>query len=167
MLGLLLTVAIASLGPGAQASAPCRDTHVRGDAVREARAVRCLINRERARHDLPSVRREVHLERAAAAYSRLMVRRRFFDHVGPDGSTPTSRVRAAGYRGPGVGETLAWGTGSSGDAAGTVDRWLHSPGHRAILLSRDMRAIGVGVAHGSPDSRYRGGETVTADFGTR
>ena len=138
----------------AVAPAPCRDTHVRGDAVREARAVRCLINRERARHGLRAVRRDVHLERAALAYSRLMVRRRFFDHVGPDGSTPTSRVRAAGYRGPGVGETIAWGTGASGDAAGTVDRWLHSPSHRAILLSADMHAIGVGVGHGSPVAGY-------------
>jgi uncharacterized protein YkwD len=161
MLAVVLTAVLAA------APAPCHDTHVRGDAVREARAVRCLINRERARHGLGAVRRDVHLERAAGAYSRLMVRRRFFDHVGPDGSTPTSRVRAAGYRGPGVGETIAWGTGRSGDAAGTVDRWLHSPGHRAILLSAGMRAIGVGVGHGSPVAGYSGGETVTADFGTR
>ena len=164
MLAALLAVALV---PAAHAAAPCRDVHVRGSLVREARAIRCLINRERARHDLPALRRDAHLEAAATAYSRLMVRRRVFDHTGPDGSTPSSRVRAAGYRGPGVGETIAWGTGSSGDAAGTVDRWLHSPGHRAILLSADMRAIGVGVAAGSPVAQYRGGRTVTADFGSR
>ena len=119
------------------------------------------------RHHLPAVRLDGHLEDAAASYSRFMVRHHFFAHVGPGGSTPTSRVRAAGYRGPGVGETLAWGTGTSGDPAGTVSRWLHSPGHRAILLSPSMHAIGVGIAHGSPVPSIEGGETVTADFGTR
>ncbi len=161
MLTVLLVSAVAAASP-----APCRDTHLLTDPVREARAVRCLINRERARNGLAAVRREAHLERAATAYSRLMVRRRFFAHEGPDGSTPSSRVRAAGYIGPGVGETIAWGTGASGDPAGTVDRWLHSPGHRAILLSKQMRTIGVGVAHGSPVAGYSGGATVTADFGT-
>ena len=161
MITVLLASAVVAAGP-----APCRDAHLRTDPVREARAVRCLINRERARHGLVAVRREAHLERAAVAYAKLMVKRRFFAHEGPDGSTPSSRVRASGYDGPGVGETIAWGAGASGDPTGTVDRWLHSPGHRAILLSKQMHTIGVGVAHGSPVAGYSGGATVTADFGT-
>jgi uncharacterized protein YkwD len=166
VLGLLVTAAVASFVPAPAAAAACQNTHVTGHPVREARATLCLINRERTRRGLGALKRNAALERAAVAYSRLMVRQNFFDHVSPGGSTPQSRVRHAGYRGNGVGETIAWGTGASGDAAGTVTRWLHSPPHRAILLSRDMRTIGIGVADGSPVKRYSGGETVTADFGT-
>lgn len=166
MLGLLATAAIASFAPAPVAAAACQNTHVTGHPVTEARATLCLINRERTSRGLKALTRNTALERAAVGYSRLMVRLDFFDHTSPGGSTPSSRVRQAGYRGNGVGETIAWGTGASGDAAGTVRRWLHSPPHRAILLSRDMRTIGVGVADGSPVKRYSGGETVTADFGT-
>ena len=150
----------------ALAGKPCRDTHVTSDPAREARAVRCLINRERAHHGLGLVKRNAALERAAVAYSKKMVREKFFAHESPDGSTPGGRIKAAGYRGNGYGETLAWGTGSLGDAAGTVNGWLNSPGHRAILLAKEMRVVGIGVALGSPDRQFNSGETVTADFGT-
>ena len=33
--------------------------------------------------------------------------------------------------------------------------WMHSSGHRANILARQFRCIGIGVANGAPDRRHR------------
>lgn len=146
--------------PGASAAQSCA-----GDD--RAEAIRCLINRERAERELPSLRADARLADAASDHSRDMVRRRFFDHVSPGGSTPGRRVARAGYDWSSLGETIAWGTGSKGTAAGTVARWMDSPPHRRILLEPRLRDIGIGVAQGAPMRGASGGTTVTADLGRR
>jgi uncharacterized protein YkwD len=131
--------------------------------------VTCLVNRERRRHGLAPYRRAGGLERAAQAHSADMVRRRFFDHVSPDGSTPASRVRRRGWldgaRAWSLGEAIAWGGGRSTSPAVIVRLWLRSPPHRAILLRRGFRWVGVGIAAGTP--RGGDGATFTLDAGRR
>lgn len=95
-----------------------------------------------------------------------MVRRGFFSHVSPGGSTPVTRARSAGYASSTVGETIAFGSGFSGTPISTVSRWLRSPPHAAVIYSASLREVGVGIASGSP-VRGRGGTTVSADFGRR
>ena len=65
-----------------------------------------------------------------------------------------------------AGETLAWGTGSYGSPAGVVNMWMHSPDHRAILLSSSYRFVGIGRAYGTFQG-YRGADIWTADWGHR
>jgi uncharacterized protein YkwD len=142
----------------------------RSTAHTERRAIACLLNAVRARNGLPGLRVNGRLARAARAHSRDMVRRRYFGHSSPGGSTMTARVRRAGYlrgaRAWEVGETLAWGTGSAATAAGIVGSWLGSAEHRAILLDPAYRQVGVGLALGLPDGERRGA-TLTAEFGRR
>jgi uncharacterized protein YkwD len=160
------------LFPGS-AVAACHGAHHRpthASLGRDARTTLCMVNRARTRHGLAPVRRVATLRRAAAAYSHAMVAGGFFSHTGPDGSTPASRVRQAGYlRGASawsVGETLAWGTGRLATPAAIVRAWMHSPGHRAILLDGRFRDVGIGVAVGAPGIAGPAA-TVTADFGAR
>ena len=98
-----------------------------------------------------------------------MVRRRFFDHVSPGGSTPASRVRRTGWldgaRAWSLGEAIAWAGGRGTSAAAIVRLWLHSPPHRAILLDRGFRRVGVGIAAGTP--RGGDGATFVLDAGRR
>jgi uncharacterized protein YkwD len=42
---------------------------------------------------------------------------------------------------------------------------MNSPGHRANILSSSFRAIGIGIALGTPGSGR--GATYTTDFGKR
>jgi uncharacterized protein YkwD len=49
----------------------------------------------------------------------------------------------------GTSENIGWLTCRSGWAAALVRMWLASPGHRANLLDRSARLVGVGVARGS------------------
>ena len=66
-----------------------------------------------------------------------------------------------------VGEVLAWGVASRSTAAGTVQAWMNSPGHRRILLSRRYGQIGIGLQAGTPFDAYPAGLTAAALFGRR
>jgi uncharacterized protein YkwD len=116
------------------------------------------INRARARHGLPPLRISAPLQRAARSHSRAMLRTGSFGH-----GDWYRRLRRHGARGRMLGETIAWGVGSSGSAGALVRMWLSSPSHRATLLHRGFRYVGVGVAVGS-FSGYGGANMATADF---
>jgi uncharacterized protein YkwD len=110
------------------------------------------INVVRVAHGLPRVAQSLKLRGAAqghsAVYSRIV------------GSGFVS-----GYAWVG-GETLAWGTGSLEGAHATVYAWMHSPEHRAILLSPQFRWVGISRECG----QYHGFANAcvwTADWVTR
>ena len=116
------------------------------------------VNRVRASHGLPPLVVDVALQRAARAHSAAMLRTGYFGH----GGFPT-RMRRFGVRGPRLGENIAWGTGASASAQSIVRMWLGSPGHRANLLRRGWRRVGIGA----PAGTFRGVSAVrmvTADF---
>jgi uncharacterized protein YkwD len=133
----------------------------------------CLINRERARRGLPRLREDARLARSAQQYSTEMAGRDFFGHVSPAGTTLTARLRAAGYlagaRAYTVGENIAWGAGPDATAHETVQGWMRSPGHRANILGRGFREVGVGVAPGAPVTLRAAvpAATYTTVFGAR
>ena len=136
-------------------------------------AVLCLHNRERARHGLPRLRENPLLRRAAERHTDNMVSERFFDHTSPSGSTMVERIRRTGYtkraRSWALGENIAWGSGSLATAAQIHRSWMKSPGHRANILQRSFREIGIGIESGLPVrlSAAQSGATYTTDFGFR
>ena len=163
---LCLAVVVLLAVPAANALA-CAGAQARPGTVSEGaytRAVECLVNEQRARAGRGGLSHDRRLARAARRYSTSMVRERFFDHVSPQGSTLSTRARAAGYSGGTLGETIGWGAGELATPAAIVQAWMASPPHHAILMSRAFRRIGLGVALGSPEGDD-GAATVTADFG--
>ena len=165
---ILLALAAATPAP---AAAACRGALASpaslGGAGRQA-AVVCEVNRVRRRHGLAPVSGHSRLRVMAGRYARAMVARRFFSHVSPGGSTLGDRLRASGYGGRRAGEVLAWGQGRLATPRAAVRSWLHSPPHRRVLLGRNYRHIGVGVALGSPyGGGLRGSATYAANFGAR
>jgi uncharacterized protein YkwD len=159
------------LGPAATASA-CAGARSRPTSATLKRAVRatvCLINAARSQHGLGVLRSKAKLRQAAVAHSRDMVSHGFFAHDSPTGSTPKQRVDRTGYLAGAhawaVGETIAWGSGRMASPAAIVNEWMHSAGHRAILLDGRYRDLGIGIAMGAPGGR--GGATFTGDFGAR
>jgi uncharacterized protein YkwD len=134
-------------------------------------AVLCLHNRERSAHGLPLLRENAKLRRAARGHSGDMVRSRFFAHESRSGADVSARILETGYarnRGWSLGENIAWGTGSLGTAGAIQRAWMASPGHKANILRRQFREIGIGIAIGAPaPSGGLHGATYTADFGVR
>jgi uncharacterized protein YkwD len=129
----------------------------------------CLLNEERAKHQLAPLRRDARLELAAQRHSQDMVARRFFDHDAPGGIDPQARMLAAGYPSNNAftGENIAWATGQKASPAGIVDLWMHSPPHRRNILRAQFLEIGIGFAPGAP-RRPRSTDppvTYTTDFG--
>jgi uncharacterized protein YkwD len=133
-------------------------------------AIVCLHNQVRAEHGLPGLRGNTRLRRAAEGHSADMVSAKFFDHTTPRGVTMVDRILRARYvranQGWLLGENLEWGTGRLATPQGAIDAWMDSPGHRANLLKRGYRDMGVGISLGVPTGNSAGA-TYTVDFGVR
>jgi uncharacterized protein YkwD len=157
----------------AQAAQECADADLEPTAANLGRirtALLCLHNKIRSEHDLPLLREHKRLRKAALGHSRDMVRDRYFEHTTPQGVTMVDRILKARYvrqdQGWALGENLEWGTGALATPRGAMDAWMQSPGHRANILKRSFREMGVGVVLGVPVSGS-GGATYTVDFGVR
>ena len=174
LLPSLALLALLVLVPAAPADARCKNANARPGTISSAahsRAVRCLIGQVRASKGARRLRRDGRLTKAARAQAVDMVVRDFFGHVSPTGRSFSQRIQIAGYRRSAkrwsVGETLAFGTGRRGTPRRLVRSWLSSPAHRAALLSRSWKHIGVSVVLGSPRGKQRGAATAAVAYGRR
>ena len=66
-----------------------------------AEQVLALVNQARAQAGLASLTMDPQLNQSAQSYSDYMASANFYAHDGPDGSTPLSRMNAAGFPGTG------------------------------------------------------------------
>ena len=133
-------------------------------------AVLCLHNQVRAQQGLPALKENTRLDRAALGHSNDMVGEGYFDHTTPGGFTFVDRILAAHYvkRSDGwtLGENLAWGTGDLSTPDGVMTSWMNSPGHKANILKRAYREVGIGIHLGVPTDDTVGA-TYTLDFGVK
>jgi uncharacterized protein YkwD len=170
---LALGALLAPAGAQAQGCADVNLKPTRANAEVVRAAVLCLHNQERSRHGLPALRENPRLRRAAGQHAAHMVGARFFDHTAPGGVTMVDRIRRTGYtsgaRAWSVGENIAWASGNLATALQIHRSWMRSPGHRANILQRAFREIGIGVQVGVPVrlSASQSGATYTTDFGYR
>ncbi len=180
---LLVLLAVLVAAPAAEAKAKRLNVAVAAQACADADlepapdnmerirdAVLCLHNRVRSQRDLPPLRENPRLRRAAIGHSQNMVSAGFFEHTAPSGATMVDRILRAGYvrrnEGWSLGENLAWGTGSFSTPRGALESWMDSPAHRANVLKRSYRELGVGLVAGVPVSDAAGA-TYTVDFGVK
>jgi uncharacterized protein YkwD len=158
--------AVSTAAPAAQAVPLALDAAMAASILQE-------INATRRAHGLAPVRLSAGLSAAAAVHTREMLAGGYFGHQSADGSPFWERVkrfyRPAGFRSWSVGENLVWATPDM-TAQDALDWWMQSPEHRANLLDRGWREIGLAAAR-SPDAAGVYGHlpvtVVTADFGVR
>jgi uncharacterized protein YkwD len=169
-IGLGIAALLAAWAPSALACPGGRVSAASQTAEQARAGVICLINKKRARNHVKPVHEHPLLDSAAQTHTDAMTAENFFSHEG-DG-TPESRAANAGYTAGahawGVGEDLFWGAASLSTPSATVNAWMHSAEHRAVLLSKRYHQVGVGVDQGSPagaDTGLTG--TYTAVFGFR
>jgi len=105
------------------------------------------INKARKAHGVPKLRGSWSLLGSAARYANRMMS---WDYFGHQARIPVASGWSA------AGETLAWHRGWRLKPGRTVRVWMHSPTHRAVLLSSRYRKIGVGKARGY----YAGGRAT-------
>jgi uncharacterized protein YkwD len=140
------------------------------EAVRTATL--CLIDQERNSHGEASLQLNADLQQSAQAHTESMAFGDYFEHDGPGGDTPLSRMIACGYIpnsqvGYEIGENIGWGTLYLGTPRAIVAAWMASPGHRANILDAHFRDTAIGVSPHVPSSLSQGqpGGIYTQDFG--
>jgi uncharacterized protein YkwD len=155
----------ASAARGGRARPAQQADPVRTQARARARALEAqvvaLFNQQRASNGLAPLKVDARLRQAAEAHSADMLRRGYFAHDDAQGGWD-ARIRRYVKRSQ-VGEILSFGSGEHATPAGMVRTWMQSPEHRRIILTPDLRRVGLGVATGT----YQGQDAVslaTADF---
>jgi uncharacterized protein YkwD len=116
------------------------------------------INQVREAHGDQPLTAQANLQRAAQAHSDDMITGSYFAH-----RVFWKRLEDFGVRGKHMGENLAWNSTPTNAVGTLVNAWMHSPDHRANLLSTEYSQIGVGVAIGHFDG-YSNALMVTTDF---
>ena len=94
-----------------------------------------LLNHERTANHLPELMRDDALFRAARKHALLMLDLNTFEH----------QLTNAGARFTYIAENIAIGK----DPATIHSGWMHSPGHRANILSPRVTAVGIAVVRGT------------------
>lgn len=97
------------------------------------------INGVRAQHGLGALNRSSSLMGSAGRYSNWLMENDTFRHL--------SSIQASSNFAM-LGEALEWHSGRRFDVRGTLNRWMGSSSHRAIVLAPVMQWQGVGVTRG-------------------
>jgi uncharacterized protein YkwD len=104
-----------------------------------------LLNRDRAANHLPELKWDEALFKAARQHALLMLDLNIMEHQLPGEPGLEERLTAAGARFMYIAENIAIGKDSSTIHSG----WMHSPGHRANILSARVTAVGIAVVRGT------------------
>ena len=168
----LALVALALSGSALAPSAEATVARPRSSVQTLEAGLLAQVNTLRRAHGLVALRLSSKLSLAARRHSVDMAGRGYFSHTSADGSHFDRRIARyypLGRKYWSVGENLLWSSPDV-DAAGALRMWLNSPEHRANLLTRRWREIGISAVHAASAPGTFGGREVTivtADFGVR
>jgi len=129
-----------------------RQTAGLGDLAAVRREMLAIVNAARLVAGRSPLALDPRLNTAAQAHAADMLARTYYNHVSPEGSQPRGRLLGAGYTGDIVGENIAAGQTSVEDV---MEAWLHSEDHRRNILDPRFTEIGIGLAVGSSEHRYK------------
>ena len=161
----------AAVARARNSSVVCASTAAVAPVDAQRHTLRCLINSERRDRGLTPLRPHYRLRRAAQAHAEDMVRRTYFSHESLGGWDLLERVYNQGYTTRAaswsLGEALAWGIGNDASPRALFAALMDSPPHRAIILERDYRDLGIGLTNGTPGHDRPGlpGITITLNVG--
>jgi hypothetical protein len=111
------------------------------------------VNEDRGSASFEKLEWNQTLTRAAQEKANDMAAKGYFAHTSPEGVTPWSWFKKAGYAYQYAGENLAV---YFSDSLDVHTAWMNSPAHRANILNGKFSEIGIATAKGS----YQGNEAV-------
>lgn len=134
----VLVFAILLMAPGALFARPPQNSSSEGQLF-------ASLNRERAALGLPVLQWDDALASAARVHAARMAQLNQMSHQLPGEQDLLARLGDAGAHFSVIAENVAVGP----DPAVIHTMWMHSPGHRANILSPGLSAVGIAVAQGS------------------
>jgi uncharacterized protein YkwD len=150
---LLLVLLVSSFVAADDTNKSAKDQATTFEMTRNERRLLELVNRERARADLPALRPHPLLFKAARDHSANMAKQRKMDH-NLDGKRPSQRVEATGYDWGKVTENLITADQSDVPLERIVKEWMASKIHRDNILMKDVTETGLGIAKNPKDEIY-------------
>lgn len=108
----------------------------------EVQAFVAEMNDHRASVGCPELAWNGAVAEVALDHSRDMVRRDYFSHYSPEGTSPFERLQSAGIGYSRAAENIAYGY-PTGEAV--LQAWLNSAGHRANIENCSLLEHGVGL----------------------
>jgi len=105
-----------------------------------------MTNTERAKLGLGALSTNAALNQAATAKAAHMFQNDYWAHIAPDGTSPWTFIKNAGYRYTIAGENLARDFEDSGSM---MTAWMNSPTHRENIVNAKFSQIGVAVVNGT------------------
>lgn len=130
--------------PGQKITIPIIDTSITNY---ENEVVR-LVNSERAKNGLSPLTQDWELSRVARFKSQDMKDNAYFSHTSPIYGSPFDMIKNFGISYRTAGENIARGQKTP---QAVVNAWMNSSGHRANILNKSYKKIGVGYVS---DGRY-------------
>lgn len=109
-----------------------------------------LTNAERKKQNLGPLSVDATLMTMARDHSAHMARLNMLSHE-LEGRSLQKRITESGYKALRYGENVAFGQRTPGEA---VTGWMHSPGHKANILTPDFTQIGVGLVKAKNGRMY-------------
>lgn len=108
-----------------------------------------LVNEHRKAAGLAPVQYSVQLSKPAQ--TRAYEIEKSFSHTRPDGRYFSSALKDAGISYGFTGENIAWGQKSPEEV---VTAWMNSPGHRANILHKSFKELGIGYYRSAKGVNY-------------
>lgn len=132
------------------------------------RAIRCLVNEQRAVRGLDPVVRNRSLQKASQRHSKAMVAEDCLAHRCGDEPDLEMRLKRAGYFKGARSWQYAENTGCGLSAAAMVANWMKSRYHRINILRDSFKDVGIGVTQRPVADRCeKGYATFAAVFAWR
>ena len=120
-----------------------------------------LHNHKRRSRELRPLCVNRKLTKAARAHSASMIKKDYFGH-----GNVGRRLKRHGYHCRVCAENIGGGSGKYAKPHNMFRRWMNSSHHRANILDRRFRAVGVGTYKGTYKG-HKGYTMYTVDFGRR
>jgi uncharacterized protein YkwD len=122
------------------------------DIGRQRSALLAAVNAARRAAGRQPLANDPRLDAAAQAHAEDMLARAYYAHQSPEGSTPRTRIEAAGFPAAGVAENIAARHLGADEA---MAGWMASSEHRRNILDPRFTNLGAGVAVGAYEHRYQ------------
>ena len=116
----------------------------------EQRQALKLLNDDRKKRNLAPLQFNSHLSKLAESYARDMIDREFFSHRNPEGQSPFERMQERQIAFNYAGENIAFNE----SVYAAQQAFMHSPEHKANILSPHYTQVGIGVVKSSTGRVY-------------
>lgn len=117
----------------------------------QAQEVLKLVNQERAKQGLSALTLDTKLTSIANMKAADMRDKNYFDHTSPTYGTPFQMLQNYGVTYRSAGENIAAGQRSASEV---MNSWMNSSGHRANILNKNYKKLGVGYVTGGSYGTY-------------